>query len=303
MQVISCNAIFSFTLLFISFSVFSTLKAENQNTMFARLERGEVITSKEGAMFVVQALAKANPEDIKASLFKDLKKLPSLFPQIAFVHPYVTIVEETQSVPVQPLIGGAGIGGAGIQRVAPSTMIVKKERHLVYLKLRGLGDGVGVLMEVKEGAQESFANAMELMHSGSLQFRQTEFDKPINQNQGLNLIKETGASSKKEEIGRNIFLEKKLTLEGPLNSVMEFPGLRIAIHLAVGRYMTTPSPGKVDVSTYLIAKVLFGTQVPKQGIGDYRGFGEQKLSLAQRVGVNVLRGLTSVLERGQNSPF
>lgn len=255
-----------------------------ENRILERLEKGEVISSKTGSSFFVQALVNKEPEKVQAA-FADLSKLPAVFPQIAFARPYVD---------------------------------KKDERQFVYLKLRGLGDGQSVLMEVKSAGGEAFLNAKELVLSGEYgrgRDTTTEVDTAKEKNQ-LELKTQIDEANEGDEGARFMGVANSLVLEGPLNEVMELPNVRMTIHLGYSSYMQIPadqsgqkvskkgSPPSVVVpvaapekKTYLVAKVSFGNQTAKRELGDYRGFGESRLNLAERLGTSVFSALRVNLEK------
>jgi hypothetical protein len=269
------------------FAVSISAAYAHDNRILSRLEKGEVISSKTGSSFFVQALVGQTHEKIQAA-FSDLSKLPKIFPQIAFAVPYV---------------GKENGKDAG--------------RNFLYLKLRGLGDGVGVLMEVKSGGGEAFANAKELILSSDYnQSRSTEGEVNINKEANqLELKAQIDAANAKGDESRFVGAEKSLILEGPLNEVMEMPNTRFTIHLGVASYTSIVSakaieaavfdskagPAKksnsLDKKAYLIAKVSVGNQMVRRELGDIRGFGDARLSLAEHLGTNVLSALRVQLEK------
>ncbi len=251
----------------------SALLAENK--ILSRLERGEVVSGKTGASFFVQALVNKEPEKV-ASAFVNLSKLPTVFPQIAFARPY--------------------IGSDG--------------RQFVYLKLRGVGDGVGILAEVKNASSEAFRNAKELIVSSEVSkgrdasSETTSFTGEVNH---LQLTREIDTANKSESATRFLGETSGIILEGPINSIMELPGVRMTLHLGYSSYVSVggnkAKASKASESsdssrqTYLVAKVVFGNQAPKESLGDYRGFGERRLSLATLMGVNAIQALRASLEK------
>lgn len=265
------------------------LQAED-NRILKRLEHGEVISSRTGSSFFVQALTAQTPDKVRA-VFSDLTKLPTVFPQVAFAVPYV---------------------GKG-----------KDEgRNFLYLKLRGLGDGVGVLMEVKSGGGDAFANAKELILGGEYHAaRSTEGEVDITKEANqVSLKSAVDEANARGEDPRFVDLTKSLVLEGPLNEVMEMPNVRFTIHFGVASYtsvstgsstgdegarlargvnIASPAAAKnsMDKKSYLIAKVSVGNQIAREGLGDIRGFGDARLALAESLGSKVLSVLRTNLEK------
>ncbi|MDB5037106.1 MAG: hypothetical protein JWQ35_634 [Bacteriovoracaceae bacterium] len=249
-----------------------------ENKILERLEKGEVISAKTGASFFMQALVQKDSAKIEAA-FSDLSKLPAVFPQIAFARPYVE-----------------GKGDSA--------------RKFLYLKLRGLGDGVSVLMEVKSGGDEAFVNAKELILGGDIRpSRDTsaEVDSSKESNQ-LALDKSIDAANESDSKGRFLGAATEITLEGPLNELMEMPTVRATINLGIQSFGESPSALKTPAlkglklpaaskRTYLVAKVSFGNQMPNGELGDIHGFGEARLSLAQQIGVNIFSTLRGNLEK------
>lgn len=241
------------------------------NRILERLEKGEVVSQKTGASFFVQSIVNKEPEKVVAS-FLDFKKLSNIFPQVAFSRPYVT----------------------------------QEGRQFLYLKLRGLGDGLGVLMEVKNANPEAFANARELVASSEIApARDTSAEVSTREEENeLQLRKEIDKANASGAQPRFLGASGGIVLEGPINEVMELPGVRISINLGFAPYTSIKSTGAgaskasaLARKTYLVAKVAFGNQMPKEQLGDYRGFGDQRLSLAQSMGVNVLESLKETLEK------
>lgn len=261
---------------------FSAASAQD-NHILNRLEKGEVVSSKAGASFFVQTLVNQAPEKVQAML-SDLSSLPKVFPQIAFAVPYV---------------------GKG-----------KDEgRNFLYLKMRGLGDGMSLLMEVKSGGGEAFANAKELIvNSDYSQSRATESEVDASKEPNhLELKSQIDESNAKGEDARFVGVGRSLILEGPLNYVMEMPNTRFTISIGVSPYTQIgvekpldekaakdPKAAKKiaapEKKTYLIAKLSVGNQVSHEEL-DYNGFGDARLSLAQNIGTNVFSALRIKLEK------
>jgi hypothetical protein len=246
----------------------------SDNSILQRLEKGEVISSKIGSSFFIQALVDTSPDKMK-EIFSDLRKLPKIFPQIAFAVPYVGKTKGDDD-----------------------------KRNFVYLKLRGLGDGVSALMEVKSGGDDAFLNAKEFVigndyHSGRNTAAEVDFSEERN---NLELKSKIDEANSKSDSARFLGISNSLILEGPINEVMELPNVRVTINLGVASYtqiLTNNEPKKApaDKKSYLVAKVSFGNQVNRGELGDIRGFGDAKLTIAQQIGTNVIRTLQSRLQK------
>lgn len=240
--------------------------------MIDRLESGEIVSTKMGSAFVVQQVIKKRAGAVAEALFKDIRKLPSVFPNIAFVRPYTT----------------------------------QDGKTLLYMKLRGVRDGLGVLMEVKEGAADAFSNATALVaNSAQMGLRDTKDEVDFKKDPQNQLAVDT-PNEPNIPLRRKVGVGMNLLLEGPLNQVMEMPNLRLTLNLGIGGYkilkMDPADPNNEMMAetksdfTYLVAKVSVGSQMARGELGDYRGFGEGRLSLAQSMGTDVFETLKKKLE-------
>jgi len=262
--------IFTFRILgfFAALSVVFAASVQAQNKVLEQLEAGGVVSDKVGAAILVQILIKKDAETVLKALTEDIKKLPASVPQISLARPYTI-----------------------------------EKRNLVYLKLRGAGDGVGVLMEMKEGPSDGFVNARELIKSaGPGVFRdaaKSELEDLPNLNWQTDLSKGDPKSGIKREIGRDTVV----LLEGPLNEIPQAPSLRLSVQFSVAPYrVELPAPAGAKASDPLKyalfqVKVAFGSQaVIGSELGDYRGFGDRQIEMAKSVGETVVRSIKARLE-------
>jgi hypothetical protein len=229
----------------------STAHAAVENSIIKRLEAGEVVSAKSGSSFIIQALVDKDPMKVQQVLMSDLSKLPDVFENVAFARTYKD----------------------------------KAGKKLLYLKLRGLGDGLGILMEVKQGADQAFRNAKDFNSSGAYQYRNTLQDVNLATDPNAQeLTKEVAATNKANSAEmRTLVNGPSLVLEGPLNEIMELPNLRVTLNLSVGTYMVMKKGQLPVIKSYLVSKTAFGSQTPKESLGDYRGFGDARLGLAERM--------------------
>ncbi len=262
------NSVLAGTVCFLGLGLASIVEAApGQNRILSRLEANEVLTTKTGSAFVVQGLANKEFEKVAVAL-SDLTKLPSVFQQIAFARPYKN----------------------------------KDGRQFLYLKTRGLMDGMGLLMEVRSAEATAFVNARELMVSGEI-YKKRDIGKDADlasDESQLQLKREMDEASKAGEGMRDIGILRGITLEGPLNPVMQLPNVRFTINLGVAPYTYIPpatSGASSQRKTYMVVKVAVGNQVASEFIGDYRGFGEQRLTVASMLGQKVLESLRERLEK------
>jgi hypothetical protein len=244
------------------------------NRILSRLEKGEVVSTKTGSSFFVQAIINQESDKV-ATAFSDLTKLPTIFPQVAIARPYV--------------------GSDG--------------RQFIYLKLRGLGDGLGILAEVKNASSESFVNAKELVMSSEVNpSRDSSAEVDIsNDPSDLQLRREIDEANQGTTDPIFVGASSGIIMEGPFNEIIELPGVRMTVHLGYASYTSLPPAtlvkGRATVATtptrktYMVAKVSFGNQTSREYLGDYRGFGERRLSLATLMGVNALEALRATLEK------
>lgn len=231
------------------------------NSLLHRLEQGEVLSTKEGSSFVIQTLIQSDPVKVQTA-FSDLTQLPLVFDNMAFTNLYKT----------------------------------KNNQNLIYMKLKGLGDGVGVLMEIKSGTPQTFSGTIGLIESANYHFRNQPID-PFQTNDLIKIISDSNQTNPQEV--RALALGSVLVLEGPLNEVKQLPSVRAILHLIVGMYSIQKGTREAPrILTYLAAKMSFGKQVPKKNIGDYRGFGDRRLSIAENLGVNLFEALKRTLEIG-----
>src|SRR5690606_12647954 len=107
------------------FALLTTKSLFANTSVIHQLEQGTVVTTRMGSSFTVEALIEQDPDRVAEAIFENLNKLPEVFSNVAFAKP-IQVKEDDGT-----------------------------ERSLVYLKLRGLGDGLGVLMEVKAGSMGS----------------------------------------------------------------------------------------------------------------------------------------------------
>ena len=234
--------------------------------VFERLEQGETLTSQVGSSIFAQTLIKQPAADVQAKIFSDPSKWSSVFKNVAYAKPYVTT----------------------------------DGKKLVYVKLNGLGDGVGVLMEIKQGMESSFTSAKTLnISSSALRLRNSASEVAFDSN--------LPASSSEGGANRTVGTDQSIVLEGPLNHVVQLPNMRITLRLGVASYTVTKDKGKdkdadkdtnKDVSNYalVMAKASFATQAPLKELGDYHGFGEQKLNISRMLSGWVLSVLRAGLE-------
>lgn len=241
-------------------------KSETNNTVLDRLEAGEVVSSKSGQAFLIQSVLKKDASTVLKSLTGDLKTLSKVVPQVAFA---------------KPMLSDSG-------------------KKLLYLKLRGLGDGLGVLLEVKQGASESFANARALIRSADLlPFRDTQ-DAVNDVSDGLVLKAVEERNRSDADAARIIGGDQVLVLEGPLNKIMSMPNLRVTAEISVAPYtimekasniVGAPAPRVLSYSLLQI-RMAVGNQVRVGGeLGDYKGFGDQRLELAKVTAEELVRNL------------
>ncbi|MBN8554988.1 MAG: hypothetical protein J0L93_06045 [Deltaproteobacteria bacterium] len=266
---------FKFILGFILSSQLASSVLAEEVSMLTRLEKGEIVATKAGTSFTIQAVVKKKVADVREVLFKDFTQLPKFFKEVAFVQPY----SSTGDV------------------------------NLLYLKLRGLGDGLGVLMEVKsletsdymakKSSLFSFANAESLIASSeSLGLRKTESEVDLKlDSANQDLMKLADAEKKaKSKITREVSINTNLILEGPINPIPQFPTLRLVMNIAVGPYTVSEGGSEKESSTYLIAKVSFGNQAPQGELGDISGFGDMRLNIAKNVGKTFISSIKTRIE-------
>lgn len=263
----------SFGLLAISLGLMaSSSSLSAQNMTIDRLEKGEVVSAKMGSSFLVQALVKKDQAQVTKNLFETSDKISQFFPNVAFARPFKT----------------------------------KDGRQLLYLKLRGAGDGLGVMLEAKQGSAGLFTNARELLKSGD-----RSKDRAIAQEE-LNQVGDNGVGvqiqnrNEKGQAQRLLGSESVVVFEGPLNPIPQMPTLRVSLAIALAPYTIVPaakgvagapSPASKDY-TLLQFRVAFGSQVPKgEDLGDYKGFGERRLELAKMAGANIMTALKARLEK------
>lgn len=245
--------------------VSATIVEGAQNRILDRLEKGETVSTKSGSSFMVQALVSKEYQKVSAAL-GDMRKISQVFSQVAFARPYVT----------------------------------KDGRQFVYLKLRGMGDGLGALMEVKSSDIDAFTDAKELVLSGkNYRSRDVGSEGDISKDPAtLMLQKEIDEAKAAGKEVPFMGATTGITLEGPLNEVMQLPNIRMVVHLGFSGYSSanSSSSGSSQSKTYLVAKVAFTPQVSRENLGDYRGFGEHRLSVAEAMGKSVIESLKERLQ-------
>jgi hypothetical protein len=233
------------------------------NTVLDRLEKGEVISTHAGSAFLVQALVDSPASFVLNRLTGDLDSLSQNFEAIAFSKAFVT----------------------------------STDKRLLYMKLRGVGDGAVVMMEVKQGAAGLFANAVELVKSGSLSREPALADLDAVGDNGLGKV--FAEQDPRAAVYRNLGKEQSVVLEGPLNPLPQFPQLRMTIAIGVAPYSKTDlAKGTSKNQSLLQVKVAFGHQALKGGeLGDFKGFTQRRLQIAKNSTVDVVRAIRSRLEK------
>lgn len=250
-------------------ALLASQSARADQVIFERLERGETIATTAGTAATLQMVVKKNASDISDVIFKDPQKLSKIFPNIAFARTYKT----------------------------------SDGKNLLYLKLRGLGDGLGVLMEVKEGGEEAFDNAIALTtSSAALGLRETGAEVNLKkdvQNQTVLEASQAGNLSVQRKItpfkNKTTYKDVNIVLEGPLNEVLEMPSLRLTMNLGLYEYDVS-SAGATSNYSYIVSKISIGNQVPRGELGDYRGFGDQRLQMTKMMGTDLFAVLKNRLE-------
>lgn len=246
-------------------------RSQANNTVLDRLERGEVVSSKSGQAFLVQSVLKKDASTVLKSLTGDLKSLGKVIPQIAFAKP----------------------------------MLTESGKKVLYLKLRGLGDGLGILLEVKQGASDSFSNARAMIRSADLLPLRDTQDSLSDVSDGMVLKAVEDRNRSSSDATRIIGGDQVLVLEGPLNKIMAMPNLRVTAEISVAPYtIMEKSSGIVGAAapkvlsySLLQVRMAIGNQVRVGGeLGDYKGFGEQRLELAKVTGEELIRNLRLKIE-------
>jgi hypothetical protein len=242
-------------------------------SILERLEKGEVVSSKIGSSFTIQTLIKKDVDEVGSQMFKDVSKFPKILDEVAFARHYIT--KDVKAL---------------------------DKKHLVYLKVRGLGDGVGILLEVKQGGVDSYSNARALdLSSESFPLRDTEAEVSLRDdamNQAV--VKAAAIQDENKKTGKypdfdpSLGPVTNLILEGPLNDVPQLPGVRMVVNLGICSYK---KPKDRTEYTYMVAKMAFGNQIVRGELGDYKGFGDTRLSLAQAMGNNFISNLRAKLEK------
>lgn len=249
-----------------------TTSVNAQNKILDQLEAGQVVSGKSGSTVLVQSIVKKEAPAVLKSLSEDLSKLPNVIGQVAFARPFKT----------------------------------KDGKRLLYLKIKGLGDGTAVLMEVKEGPRDAFTNARELLKSGDFGRYREAARADINEVGDLGLEKDLSKSNASSETQRILGSDSVILLEGPLNQIPAMPQLRVTLQISVAPYSVIPAATGIAGSpapamknySLLQVRAAFGNQAPIGGdLGDYRGFGERHLSLAQIAAEDVLASVKARLEK------
>jgi hypothetical protein len=196
------------------------------------------------------------------------------------------------------------------------------QRNLLYLKLRGLLDGTGLLMEVRDLSFQA-REALNPLYEGaaSLPFSLAQLQAgqmivPFMNTWTSPLEAELRDSSVSSPLRRTLGDSGKvfsITLLGPLNPVMSLSGVSLQVRIDIRSYeaqnkeaqnpdpMTQffPSlktPVKKVEWTYLGAEILFLPAPSKEEIGDFKGFGQRQLAAAQWGSRSLLQSIRSAIE-------
>jgi len=255
---------------FVASGLEANVKADNR--ILDRLEAGEVISAKLGGSVLLQSITSQDPEKVRKAFTTNFSGLSDLFSEIAFARPFIT--------------------DAG--------------RRLVYLKLKGMGDGLSVLVEVKQGANEAFNDAKSLMDSAKIWKSGASSSEASLTAAETTLKSEVADANKVPGVSRTFMPGATIVLEGPLNEVMELPGVRFTVTLSTASYMVSPTASATvpllpmpaaKTYTYLAARIAVAAQVTDEHLPDYRGFGDRRLGIMERLGVDLFSALQKNLQK------
>lgn len=243
-----------------------------QNKVLEALERGEVLSTKTASTVLVQAIVKKDTAAIQEIIDADLSQIPQIFENVATARPFVT----------------------------------SDKKNLLYLKLRGLTDGLSVLMEVKEGSREAFVNARELLKSADFNSREAAKAELIGIGEDA-VANEIDVINGQQEAQRMLGVGSVMLLEGPLNRVEAMPDLRLTLQISFSPYtLIEPVKGEAGAAvpktsnmTFMQIAAAFGRQVPKGAgeLGDYRGFADKRLDLVRGLGESIAKSIKGRLEK------
>ncbi len=249
----------------------SSHKLYAQNKFLENLEAGQVVSSKSGASVLVQSIVNKEAAAVIKAITEDLTKLPKVFPQIAFARAYKS-----------------------------------QNKNLLYLKMRGLGDGTSALVEYKQGPLETFTNAREFLKSGDFVSFREPLKKELEEAGDNGIAGEIQKVNDKNDVQRLLGSDTVIEIEGPLYPIAQFPALRMSLQLSLAPYTVIPAPaGQAGAPaptpknlTLFSLRAAFGNQVPRGGdLGSYRGFGDREVSAAQQMGEDLVRIVKARLEK------
>ena len=201
-------------------------------------------------------------------------------------------------------------------------LYTQDQKPLLYLKVKGLLDGTGLLMEMKDvnfQAKEALAPLFEsapILEMSLAQLSPSQIYVPSINSWLTQLQTEMREASLSSEVMRSLGDAGKvfsLALAGPLNSPMSLAGVSLQVKLDIRSYEaqskdsvgkdhlvdyfpSLKTPNKKIEWTYLGAEVSFFPAPVKEELGDYKGFGQRQLSAAKWGGLSLLQDLRSTIE-------
>lgn len=247
------------------------------SSMLRQVESGEPVSLRMGSSVWVHSILGINAEDLLEAFRSDSDVLSRLLPQLAFM----------------------------------SRLKDPSSRDYLYMKLRGFGSGVGALFEV-EYPEPPQGNGLSLLLPSSVVkssgLGQSEAPRQWEQRVRREIQELNSSSGLRRSLGDF----QGLRLYGPLNELMEFPGVRVAIEISVAPYSVSGSaealqrlsrersdvPSSIDLAnsgqglTYAAVKLEFFPVPTKEQLPAVGGFlSDSKLMSVEWATKNILRSL------------
>ncbi|TVQ76314.1 MAG: hypothetical protein EA369_10195 [Bradymonadales bacterium] len=177
-----------------------------------------------------------------------------------------------EEVDLQDLIHS---GPSALAKLLPGVRLVQPfklsdGRRMLYLKVQGLAQAEGLVLQVREGWEQAFAEApvwevsLPEMKAYPSQLAKSPFVQALGANSGV------------------------LSLQGPLNETMDLAGLQFLLEVSTQNLEGGHSVLSSQLSLYPVR--------PPETLGDYLGMSERRLSLAELGGRRVMEAFVSRLK-------
>lgn len=240
----------------------SAADAQGSN-IISQVESGHSHSVRMGSAVWLQTLIEKDKETLRGVLGGDYSRLNEILPEVAFTKRFTDA----------------------------------DSPDLLYMKLRGFGSGIGAIFEVQNdldlGGNDSASVLKGILPAGFLDLPGSDIS-PMESSLRSE-IERLNASGSAES--RSLGAFERIHLTGPLNELIEFPGLRVELEISLADYSirktgdSTPldalinggigNSSKVELSdfvdqaqdlTYVMIKIEFSPAPTKEHLADVNGY-------------------------------